>query len=111
MLPDNVPTDTELCDYMDKIERNKQLKEAIEVIFRNLNCMGREKEVGEAIVDVIDSQHRTLQQAFMRNVMVPIIQSFAKRYGNGFYDLRNEATVKACIELNEVLGKHGFPFI
>lgn len=97
--------------HLEKCQRSKTITDAIDIIFRNLNCMGREKDVGEAVVDSINMQHRTLQQAFMRNVIVPIIQNFADKNANGYYDLRNEATVNACQELEKVLDKYHFPFI
>lgn len=89
-----------------------KVKEAMAIIFANLNTMGRDKDVQHRVVSYLENEHRTLQQAFMRNVIAPVIVHFAKQGELGYYDLRNEATVNTCKELKKVLDKNlGFPFI
>lgn len=93
-------------------EQSKQkVKEAVSVIFRELNCMGYEGDVGEAVVEHIEREHRTLQQAFFRNVLAPVIKSFADRYNEGYYDLRNEASCELANKLKPIIEKSPLPFI
>lgn len=46
----------------------------------------------------ITRQHRTLQQGSFR-AMVACIKEWSDMYESGWYDLRNEDTVKACHDL------------
>ncbi len=89
----------------------KDIADAIQTIFDYLNKMGMAKEVTFSLLMSVQMQHRTLKQSFMRCFIVPIIKEFAKSYREGNYDLRNEATCKTCVELEEVLKDKGFPFI
>lgn len=88
-----------------------KVKDAIETLFNEINYMGNGDRIIKDIQEAIQPQHRTLKQGFMRDVIVPIINQFAKDYDNGYYDLRNESTVKVCKKLSETLEQEHFPFI
>ena len=89
----------------------QEIEQAIVTIFSWVNKYGYEKEVSQVILDEISNQHRTLQQNFMRVVLVPIINLFAEKYEKKYYDARNENTCKVCSELSKVLKDKYFPFI
>jgi hypothetical protein len=89
----------------------KEIDDALKVIFDNLNIMGREKTSGQYIVDFVRKQHRTLQQNFFGQVIIPLIMDFAKRYDDKQYDPRNEASCKAAKEMEKVSKGTYFPFI
>jgi hypothetical protein len=62
-----------------------------------VGCRGDEIE---KFLDAMETQHRTHQQSFMR-LAVAFIKRNAVKDGNGYYDLRNQATVEACHEIVE----------
>jgi len=102
--------------FEEKRELNKEkqrvkINQFVEDLFRELNKMGDEKEVGELVIEAIQKQHRTLQQNFFGQVICPIILDFAKRYDEHRYDLRNEASCKCANELKDIVEKSYFPFI
>jgi len=49
----------------------------------------------EAFFNQLTRQHRTLQQSFWR-MMIFTIKEYAKLRESGWYDLRNEESVKMC---------------
>jgi hypothetical protein len=90
---------------------SKEIEEAVQTIFNHLNSCGSRNEVTEAFLISVSQQHRTLKQSFMRSIVVPLIKQWAEAYRTKAYDLRNEATCKTCVELENVLKDKGFPFI
>jgi len=96
---------------VESLTKPQMAKEAINDLFNAVNVIGGEREITEAVLDDISDQHRTLKQSFMRAIIVPFIEHFAKAYEEGAYDLRNEATCKLCHELKKVTDKHPLPFI
>lgn len=77
-------------------------------IERLVNTFGA-KESGKAFALGISTWHKTLQQTFMRDFIVPTIRELSEAYPDG----RNEATVNLCKQLIEVCDKDGnyLPFI
>ena len=90
-------------------EIDEEAKEAFEVIFRRLN-RGHSAEVEKALQEVLDREHRTLQQGFMRSVIFGALRTFKKAYDDNCYDLRNEASCKASAQILENT-EVSFPFI
>jgi hypothetical protein len=79
-----------------------------EEIGRLLNVISlNPEEVGQYIAT---KEHRTLQQVFAR-VAVSFLVEEAKTYRKGFYDLRNEATVKLAHDLYPYISNANLPFI
>jgi len=97
--------------WQAKERKQREIKDAIALLFGNLNKMGNEREIGELVVNEIRSQHRTLQQVFFGNVLKPVIMDFAKRDEENLHDLRNEAACKCATKLKGVLEESYFPFI
>lgn len=92
-------------------ESKKKIKEAIKVIVSEINLMGNESNVEEAIKEEISNTHRTLQQGFFRSVVVPIINVFVEMKENGYYDLRSEDACECAAKLKPVLKDSHFRFI
>jgi hypothetical protein len=65
----------------------------------------------EDIVEEIKNLHRTEQQCMM-NVIMECIKSWSKDADEGWYDLRNEATVKLANKIMKAIGEEPhLPFI
>jgi hypothetical protein len=96
---------------MHNPERVSEISEILNSLFDVLNQMGGEQDVKIALEHVIHSQHRTLQQNFMRNLIVPSIQIFANMGEEGWTDLRNEASCKLAGKLHKIANETGLPFV
>ena len=68
---------------------------AAKEVERFINCFGSGEE-SETFVTARCGMHRTLQQKFVSEVVLPFIQKMAKRWSDNWYDARNEAACKAC---------------
>lgn len=90
---------------------NKKVREAVETIIREINFMGNEKVVGAAVIEELSQTHRTLQQNFFRDVLVPVIKHYAEAKKTGFYDLRNQDSCDCAEKLEPIIDEHGFRFI
>lgn len=76
-----------------------------------LNKMGNEEEVGKYFVKALQGTHRTLQQNFVRHIIIPSLLDFARRHDLDMYDGRNEASCKLAKKLEPLLKDAGLPFI
>jgi c-di-AMP phosphodiesterase-like protein len=92
-------------------ESKEKVRQAVQTIIKEINCMGFEKTVGEVVIEEIGKTHRTLQQRFFADVLKPVILDFAKRGEEGWFDLRNEAACNTAKALKPVLEDSYFPFI
>ena len=74
----------------------------------NWGGAGEEIEFAENVM----RQHRTLQQGIMR-LFITVCGHWAKDYekGPGWYDLRNEDTIKAAVKIVEATKDCYFPYI
>lgn len=68
--------------------------EVMNGLFNALNVMGNEKATKEAAVRAFNSTHRTLQQSFMRVVIIPILKHLAQQHEVGYFDQRNADAAK-----------------
>jgi len=89
-------------------EKKEKVETAINVIMREINCMGGERDVGVAVRDKVLRDHPTLQQRFFADVLVPIIKGYAD---NPYTDARNQASHDKAKELMTLLEEAYFPFI
>jgi len=89
----------------------ERIKDIIDKLFTELNRMGNERKVGEFVTEAIRYQHRTLQQNYFSNVILPSIKDFAKRYDEGQFDLRNEESCKLAKKIEPVVKDVYLPFI
>ena len=86
-----------------KDEMKKEMQEAWDKFSHAINNFSYEDQA-EAFCEVLSNEHRTLQQNFWR-MMIQVIKKYAKMK-EGWYDLRNEASVKMCRELGKYLEDH-----
>ena len=61
-------------------------------------------------VDRLCSMHRTLQQKFIGEVVIPIVRMMANRVPGHEYDARNELACKVCAAMVDGLVEK-FPYI
>lgn len=71
-------------------ENATRLAAALAEVMDCLNAMGNEAESAQVVRETLRQTHRTLQQSFMRTVIVPVVSEFKENYAAGWYDLRNE---------------------
>lgn len=69
--------------------RHKELVAAITVVFRELNVFSSNQDAAQSVVNAFSATHRTLQQSFVRIVIIPILQRLADDYEHGACDGRN----------------------
>ena len=94
-----------------KNELTEQVETSLDSIFDAINKMGGEESVEVALQSVLNKQHRTLQQNFMRQIIIPSLRIFAEKDSSGYTDLRNEATCKLATKLLPIIDKEHLPFI
>ena len=58
-------------------------------------------------VTMMAGMHRTLNQKFAGEIVIPFVREMAKRYKNGFYDERNELACRLCSLMWEALESTG----
>lgn len=64
------------------------------------------------LAELLASDHRTLQQGFMRDLVWPLLKLWADDYTSGRYDARNEATVRLAHQIVATFKTDAaFPFI
>jgi hypothetical protein len=75
--------------------------------------MGPSKEKQEAVKQMFGRMHRTLQQEFMRTMLIPILQDLAESERLGYFDARNEASCKLASRMLSVVSEDDLylPFI
>lgn len=65
------------------------LTEALRQVSGSLNILGSEAERKQIVVNWFNHLHRTMQQAFMRVVIIPVLETLAHDYEHGCCDGRN----------------------
>ena len=98
-------TEHELAD-------NVLVKNSLEAIFRCLNG-SNSKRIPETVRNVIATEHRTLQQAFFKQVVMPLVEQMAEGAKTGRFDARNEVSCKCAKKMMDALDPSDvyFPFI
>ncbi len=77
------------------------LEAAIAIIFRHIN---RNDDVAAAIINHLETEHRTLEQGFFRAV-----KGVCEKYRGFPFDLRNESAVRFAQKVSEI--EEYMPFI
>lgn len=62
---------------------------------RTLNSFGSDENT-KYIVEKMLTMHRTLNQKFTGEIILPFIRAMAQKYDAHRFDLRNEAACKVC---------------
>lgn len=76
---------------MDTYKKHNLRMSLLDVV-NCLNVLGEESEKKIEVADAFVYLHRTLQQSFMRVVIIPILKQLTKAGAEGNWDERNEAT-------------------
>ncbi len=95
----------------NELKSFKEVQDAVEVIFQNINHMGNEHNVEEAVISVLEHTHPTLKQLYFKHIILASIKYFNGLYKQNFYDLRDEATCKTSNEMMPIVDKAMIPFI
>ena len=81
--------------YTMAVEDAQKMAEAYDKMSHLVNVMGSTEPMVKALLACVQSDHRTLQQSFF-GVIFKLIEEYGK---SEYYDLRNEASVKACMKI------------
>lgn len=71
---------------------------ALSAVMNVLNVMGRYKNE-DVVVDTFRRTHRTLQQQFVKVVVIPVLKHLADSYIQGNYDDRNEKSAALAAKM------------
>lgn len=82
---------------MSVLGTKERLEEALGTVFSALNVLGGGNS--EVVQDFFSRQHRTIQQAFVGVVIVPVLQQLAKAHAEGWVDLRNERSAALAAKM------------
>lgn len=77
----------------------EQLIESLNKVFNALNILGSDNS--KVVRDYFGRQHRTLQQQFMKVVIVPVLQQLAEAHKEKLVDPRNEYAAKLATKMLE----------
>lgn len=87
---------------------SEEAKNAAENLSCALNCMGGSANSAHIVRSMLNL-HRTLNQAFTGNIVLPFVREMARNFREGNYDPRNEAACKVCdLMWNAICKEHGF---
>jgi hypothetical protein len=78
---------------------SKLISFSLNTFISDLNTMGNEKASQEAVTVAFNTTHRTLQQTFVRVVLIPILQHLAREYAEGYCDMRNASSGKLATKM------------
>jgi len=76
---------------------NERLTSALGEVCNSLGLLNSKDHVRK----LFSTQHRTIQQQFMKVVIVPILQHLAKAHEEGRVDLRNQAAAALAAKMLE----------
>lgn len=93
--------------YYNFYRRRMQGKDVAKLLLDFVNGCGYDNA---GFMQEICNSHRTLQQCVF-GLMVDCMHKWAEYKEQGYFDLRNESTVKTCAKLEEVLKDVNLPFI
>ena len=96
-------------EYEDyKKEMSKVVDIAASYTERIVNGGG--EEARKELVDRLGSMHRTLQQKFIGEIVIPLVRNMASRLASKNYDDRNKLACEACAAMLNGLAEK-FPYI
>lgn len=74
------------------VAQREKLTNALSEVFNALNVLGSNN--GDLIRDFFRRQHRTLQQQFVKVVILPVLEELAEAHQSGRVDGRNESAAR-----------------
>lgn len=83
-------------------ETYKESREATINLIAACNTLSHESQVRDGVREAFRNSHRTLQQGFVRNVIVSVLEELEEMRKNGKYDLRNEDAIEFAEKALEV---------
>ena len=89
--------------YDNTVEDAQKMAEAYDKMSHLVNVMGSTEPMVKALLSCVQSDHRTLQQSFF-GVIFKLIEDYGK---TKYFDLRNEASVKACKDIAQFIKDQG----
>lgn len=92
-------------------EQEQEVQEVFKTLSNMTNRMSQPQM--NRLADLIRTDHRTLQQSFMREFVWPLINGWAEDYNQNRYDARNHDTVKTSFDIITAFSNppRGFRFI
>lgn len=105
----NAEIDTLIEDKINIASREPTAKEVIRDLFDQLNGPGQKFQ--NALEEHFNTEHRTLQQCFFRNVIRPIVELMAGQEEKGWIDLRNEGSGRYAKAASAATHDIGMPLI
>lgn len=84
-------------------EEQKEAQEVVNVVSKHINNMGFSPEF---FIEAMSHEHRTLQQSFTK-ICIAWFQKLHELGEKGYYDLRNEDSVKLARKLKPVIDEFG----
>lgn len=101
-------------DYFNKEyeDHRQRMSKLVDTAAESLETLvnGGGEEFRNELVDRIGSMHRTLQQKFIGEIVVPIVRKMAERMKDHNYDARNQYACEVCGAMLAGLAEK-FPFI
>ena len=94
-----------------KEESNEKVAAAVKVLFHEINAMGSGKRIAAVVKEEFGKEHNTLQQAFFKNFIVPVIDQMADTHKSKWTDLRNEASGEFAVKLQTITKDTALPCI
>lgn len=91
---------TTLREKLQMTEPHERARRAFNELSRCLNS-GGSQNIQAALFEYLDNEHPTLQQEFMRSILIPALQYFA---GMEWVDARNEGSQKLARKMLEPVG-------
>lgn len=81
------------------------MRTAMSDVMSAVNTFGNESDIKAEVVLAFRKSHRTIQQCFVRLVILPILQHLGDNYNNGIYDGRNEASCRLAAKILAALSE------
>ena len=86
-------------------DKNKEdAKKALELLLNQCNIMNPGYDLGELMADIVEREHRTIAQKFIKE-----INTFLVKYSETGYDARNEESVIFAKKVKDI--EQFFPYV
>lgn len=107
MKEENEMSEYEWERHYKNLAKQKEIVERLKDVSRALN-QSYDEAVQEGVKEFLQSEHRTLQQNFMRSFILPALETWAEMSKEGWVDLRNEDTCNKAVKMLEALGEEKY---
>jgi hypothetical protein len=106
-------TTEELKRHIEDKKKVKNFEEAIKELVQAHKALPYGEKTLPIFENYFRTEHRTLQQIFMKELIVPMIEAFAAMERSGSHDARNEASVEFARDVVAMMRENNtyFPYI